>query len=167
MPRALRLGVLLGLAVLAACARMDEAGARQLLERWFWLGDNTYFNSTGECTAAAYDLRSADIKSALALDNNVRPALATMKRRGVLALSHPEGTPDEGFVAVMNADRQTGVALQEAAFSARACMDTPTEGVFRQLLSTPGAVLVFDREAGVMAVMDPKSQRVMLAGGAG
>ncbi len=153
------------LLALAACARMDEAGARAILERWFWVGETVYFKSTRSCTAAVYALRSGDVKSTLAPEENVRAALAAMKRGQVMALRHPEGTPDEAFIAVMNQERPVGVALQDAAFSARACMDEVNEGVFHQLFSTPGALLVFDNQAGVVAVMDADARLVLLAGG--
>lgn len=166
MARARALAGLLSLVILAACARMGEDEARAILERWFWLGDNVYFNSTRECTAALYELRSGEIKSALAVDNSVRAALAALERRSVMALRHEEGTPDEAFIEVMNQDRPVGVALQYAAFSARACMDEAAEGAFHQLFSSPGAVLVYERSANVVAVMDPDLRMVVLAGGA-
>lgn len=166
MARPRAIFALLGLAILAACERMDEDEARAILERWFWLGDNVYFNAARECSAAVYELRSGEVKSALALDSGVGAALATLQRRGVMALSHQKGTPDEAFIEVMNQDRPVGVALQYAVFSARTCMDEAAEGVFHQLFSSPGAVLVFDRETSVVAVMDPKLRMVVLAGGA-
>ncbi len=163
-----RLGApFLAMLVLSGCAQMQEAEARAVLERWFWLGENSYFNSTRDCTAAVYELRGGEVKSTLNPEARVSAALAGLERRGVMALSHPEGTPDEAFVEVMNQDRPVGVALQEAVFSARACMDEAAEGVFHQLLSSPGALLVFDREAGIAAVMDGEARLVVLAGGAG
>ena len=157
----------LAFVALSGCAQMQEADARAVLERWFWLGENSYFKSTRDCTAALYELRGEEVKSTLTLEGRVGAALAGLERRGVMALSHPEGTPDEAFVEVMNQDRPVGVALQDAAFSARACMDEAAEGAFHQLLSSRGAVLVFDREAALVAVMDPQARLVLLAGGAG
>ena len=157
----------LALLALGACAQMQEAEARAILERWFWLGENVSFSSTRDCTAAVYELRSGDVKSTLAPEARVGAALAALERRSVMALRHAEGTPDEAFVEVMNQSRPVGVALQDAAFSARACMDEQAEGVFHALLSTKGALLVFDREAGVVAVMDGESRLVVLAAGAG
>ena len=157
----------LAFVALSGCAQMQEADARAILERWFWLGENVWFSSDRECTAAIYQLRGGEVKSTLNPEGRVGAALAGLERHGVMALSHPEGTPDEAFVEVMNQNRPTGVALQEAVFSARACMDEAAEGVFHQLLSSQGALLVFDREAGVAAVMDGEARLVVLAAGAG
>ncbi len=166
MGRARRILAPLALLLLpAACAQMDEAGARAILERWFWLGEMRYFNSTRTCTAALYELRSGEVKSALAPEARVGAALAALERGGVLALTHPEGTPDEAFVEVMNRSRPVGVALQETAFSARACMDEATEGAFHRMFSAPGALLVFDRGAGLVAVMEPQARQVLLVAG--
>jgi len=157
----------LALLVLSGCAQMDEAQARGVLERWFWLGENVYFRSTRDCTAAVYTLRSDEVKSTLNPEMQVGAALAGLARGKVMGITHPEGTPDEAFIEVMNQNRPVGVALQDAAFSARACMDGEAQGIFHQVLSTPGALLVFDHAAGIVAVMDGQAGLVVLAGGAG
>jgi len=130
-------------------------------------GDSLYFKSKSTCTAAVYSLRSGAVKSALPVAGNVDEALARLEARGVLGMAHPEGTPDEAFIAVMNADRAIGVGLQNAAVGARACMDDATQGILNQLLKTRGAVLAFDPETGLVAIMDPGAGLVVLAGGAG
>ena len=154
-------------AVLTACAQMGEAEARAVLARWFVPGDNLYFKSKSTCTAAVYSLRSGAVKSTLPVAGNVDEALERMRARGVLGMAHPDGTPDEAFIAVMNADRAIGVGLQNAAVGARACMDDATQGIFNQLLKTKGAVLAFNPETGLVAIMDPGAGLVVLAGGAG
>ena len=155
------------LVVVTACAQMGEAEARAVLARWFVPGDSLYFKSKSTCTAAVYSLRSGAVKSTLPVAGNVDEALERMRARGVLGMAHPDGTPDEAFIAVMNADRAIGVGLQNAAVGARACMDDATQGIFNQLLKTKGAVLAFDPETGLVAVMDPGAGLVVLAGGAG
>ena len=157
----------MGLALLAACAQMSEAEARAALARWFVPGDSLYFKSKSTCTAAVYSLRSGAVRSALPVLGNVTDALEQMRARGVLGMGHPDGTADEAFVAVMNADRATGVALQNAAVGARSCMDDTTQGIFNQLLTTRGAVLAFDPDTGLVAIMDPGTGLVVLAGGPG
>ena len=169
MRRAGRIWALLAplalLLALTACAQMDEAGARAILARWFVPGEALYFRSTRDCTAGLFRLRSGEVKPRLVPEERVSAALAALERGKVLALAHPQGTPDEAFVEVMNQSRPVGVALQEAAFSARECMDEEAQGLYRRLWTTPGAVLVFDRAAGLVAVMDPEARMAALATG--
>ncbi len=159
--------LIVALVLLTACARLSEAEARAVLAQWFVPGDNLYFKAKSRCVAAVYALRSGAVKSALPVAGNVEAALERMRARGVLGLAHAQGTPDEAFVAVMNADRATGVALQGAMVQARECMDETTEGMFNQVLTARGAVLAFDPQSGLAAVMAPDGGLVVLAGGAG
>ncbi|PIE13899.1 MAG: hypothetical protein CSA70_04100 [Rhodobacterales bacterium] len=156
---------LAGMAALAGCDRHDETGARSLAAQWFDLGETVYFNSHSACTAAVFRAKSGALKAQMPLFSSVEAVMAN-GRQNAFALSVDGMTADQMFIDVMNADRPTGVAMQAAGLEARNCMDEATRTAFYNALRTEGGVVVFSREAGAFAVLDPQSGLVVLTSGA-
>ncbi|MCP5037335.1 MAG: hypothetical protein GY945_07015 [Rhodobacteraceae bacterium] len=157
----------LGLTILAACARHDQDEVRVLLSRWFSLGDTVYFSSQQSCTAAVFEIRSEQVKSALRLETEMTRALRTLEKTGVLTLSIEGKSPDQIFIDVTNADRSLGMGVQEAAILSRDCMDEATEGAFHAALSSVTSLFVWHEEEASLVIFDRQQKRVLLVSGAG
>lgn len=150
-----------------ACSKDQEADVRALLTRYFSLGETVYFEAKLECTAAMFKVQTDDIKSAARVNSDAGAALFEYKRSGIMALADPTKTPDEGFLELMNTDRVIGVAMQGASILAKNCMDEATISGFFYAMSNPSASMIFLRDGGAMAVLDPATRLVIYARGDG
>ncbi len=157
--------VAVGLAgVLSGCDRDKPDDLRGRVGQWFALGDTLYFNSTMHCTAALYELDTDDLKAALPLSGSVGEALARLKVAGIIALRDDGQSPDVGFVEMMNMNREMGVALQATALEGKSCMDETAVSALHYAMSEPRSVMVYDRAAGLLVLMDPAHGFVVVAG---
>lgn len=154
-------------AVLAGCAREDEAGMRDRLERWFALGATAYFAARGDCAVAVFHLRDDRIGAAMPVTGSVGEMLYALPRRGAAALDDPGQAPDAALVDLANAERATGMAMRRVGLEARACMSDDAEGDFHRVLTSPEAVLAYDTETGTLMLMDRGRRRLLAAMGAG
>ncbi len=154
------------LAVLTGCAREDEAAMRERLDRWFSLGETLSFAAELDCAAGLFRLVDDSLAASLPVVGSVGEMLFTLPREGVAALDDPEQAPDAALVDLVNADRPMGMAMRRAGLEARACMDEATEGAFRTALLSPGALLVYETESGMVALMDRENRLVVAAMGA-
>ncbi|OUS20687.1 hypothetical protein A9Q95_10285 [Rhodobacterales bacterium 59_46_T64] len=160
------LGLLgVGGAVLTGCDRHGEDEVRAALERWFYLGDATYFASNSACTAAMYKAQSFDVKSSLRTENSVEAAIYGYKQSGTFALQRAGITPDQAFLDAMNADRPLGVLIQAAGLEGKNCMDETITSAFHYALSNPEGVIVFDKDLGALIMLDPRTRLVIFASG--
>lgn len=150
---------------LSACSRHNENDVRTMLDRWFSMGDQVYFKSAYRCTAAVFDLRSVQAKSALQIENEMMRGLRVLDRTGVMALSLEGESPDQVFLSIMNANRDVGVPVQVAAVLSRDCMNAATEGVFHAALTNPEALFVWYGDEASIVIMDPIQKVVILASG--
>lgn len=156
---------LLALLTITGCARHNQTDVQALLMRWFALGDTVYFSSKFRCTAAVYDLRSVQVKSALRIETEIQRGLMTLRRTGTMALRLEGESPNQVFLSVMNADRAVGVPVQVAAVLSRNCMDLETEGVFHTALINPASLFVWQQDEESLVVLDPDQKKVILASG--
>ena len=159
-------GLGLALAVVAGCARDDEAAMRARLGQWFSLDETVAFSARMDCAAAHFGIVDGAIKAAMPLERGVAGMLRALDRRGVAALDDARQAPGDGIAAVLDADRAVGTAMRLAALEARACMSGPLEGRFRQLLTRPRAVLAYDTENGAVMVLDRGAGVLLVAMGA-
>lgn len=150
---------------LSACSRHGENEVRTLLDRWFALGEQVYFQSAFRCTAAVFDLRSTEPKSALRIENEMTRGLRILERTGIMALSLEGESPDQVFLAIMNANRNIGVPVQVAAVLSRDCMDLTTEGVFHAALTNTNSLFVWHGDEASIIILDPDQKVVVLASG--
>lgn len=150
---------------LAGCKRDSEADLRARAGQWFALGDTIFYHATRGCSAAVFELDTDDLRAALPLSSSVGEALARIKLTGLIALKDDRQSPDAGFVELMNMDREMGVALQATALEGKSCMDELAVSALHYAMSEPRSVMVFDRAAGLLALMDPEHGFVVIAGG--
>lgn len=156
----------IAVAMLAACARDDEAAMRARLGQWFSLGGTVSFAARWDCAAGVFVLRSDSIGAAMPVTGSVAEMLATLTRQGRAALDDPAQAPDAALVDLANAERATGYALRRAALEARACMDADAGAAFHAGLTAPAAMLAFDRSSGTVIVIDRGAGRLVAAMGA-
>jgi len=153
--------LLLLLSGLTGCARHNEDQLRTLLSRWFSIGDVAYFKSRMSCTAAMFETRSSQVKSALRIEAEMTRALRNLERTGIMALSLDEKSPDQVFVEITNANRSLGLAVQEAALMARDCMDVDTKGAFHAALSNVESLFVWHKEEAALIVFNPQQRQAL------
>lgn len=153
------------LAALSACSRHGEDQLRQMLDRWFWLGDTVYFQSQMRCTAAVFETRISDVKSALRLETEIRRGLFTLERTGILALTLPGQSPEQVLLTLINFDRSIGSPIMNAALFGRNCMDADTEGAFHAAVSGAQSLLVWVPEDEILIILDSENERLVLASG--
>lgn len=161
------LGLLILLAAPAACKREDEASLRDRLEPWFAVGETLAFTARRDCAAAAFRLVHAEIGAGVAVASSVPEMLRVRPGQRALAVDAPDLAPDAAMVAIVNADRPTGMAMRRAALEARACMAGPLEGTFRQTLLNPRAVLVWDGAGRTVLLLDRDAGLLVVAMGEG
>lgn len=152
-------------AALSGCARHAEDDLRQLLNRWFSLGDTVYFQSKVRCTAAVFELRVSEVKSALRLETEIRRGLFTLERTGIMALTLPDQSPDQVLLSVIEADPKVGAPVQNAAVFGRDCMDQEAEGAFHAAITGVESLLVWLPDEAALVLFDPVNRRVVLASG--
>lgn len=158
---------LAGLLALAGCARHSEEEARALVAGWADLGETLYFESRRACTVAVYRLKSADVKARVPLFESAEAVIRNGRQEGAFALSVPGKTADRLFIELMNADRSTGVALQEVMLEARPCMSGTARNSFYAALNADPSVVIFSRGQAASAVLDPVRGIVVFTSGGG
>lgn len=149
-------------AVLAGCAREDEAAQRDRLEPWFSLGDTLSFVARRDCAVGLYEVVTPEVKSALPLVADVVQMQRRIDARGAAALDVAGQGADVAMVAMANHARSTGMAMRRAGLEARACMDDRSEGVFRHALDHPGGVIAWDAETRMLILMT-RDEGVLIA----
>lgn len=160
-----RVGPLLALATLAACAREDEAAMRARLEGWVSLGPTQYFSARADCAVGVFGLVSDAIGAAMPVAGSVEEMAHVLRRQGRAALDDPAQSPDGALIALANADRVAGYAMRRAALDGRACMDATAAAAFHAALTAPGAVLAWDGDSGTVMVIDRDARRFIAAVG--
>ncbi len=156
---------LAALSALSACSRHGEDQLRQMLDRWFWLGDTVYFQSQMRCTAAVFETRISDVKSALRVETEIRRGLFTLERTGVLALALPGQSPEQVLLTLINSNRSIGSPIMNTALFGRNCMDADTEGAFHAAVSGAQSLLVWVPEEKTLIILDSENERLVLASG--
>ena len=161
--------VLIALATLsltAACVREDEAGLRDRLDQWFSLGDTVGFAARQDCAAGAFRLVDPSIKAQMTVASSVGSMLMQLDRVGRVALDDTAQSPDRAMVAVVNAQRHTGMQMRRAALEGRACMDDIVTSAFRHALDAPRAILAYDQDARSLMLLDPVTGLLVVTMGA-
>lgn len=157
---------LAALAFVAACDRHSEDEARAIAAQWFDIGETLHFDSRRPCTAAVFRAQSGEVKSRVPLFASVEEVIGNRAQPDAFAISNEEMSVDALFVAFMEADRATGLALQETSLAARACMDDATRQAFYSALTVSPSVLVFSAPDGAIAILDPVRRHVVMTSGA-
>lgn len=159
---------ILALATLAltACDRHSEDEARALAAHWFDIGETLHFASQRHCTAAVFRAQSGEVKSRVPLFASAEAVIGNGAQAGIFAISASDSSVDVLFLALMNADRPTGLALRETGLAARPCMTEATRQAFHSALTVSPSVLVYSAPDGAFAVLDPVRRHVVLTSGA-
>jgi hypothetical protein len=158
---------LAALALLAGCARDEEAAQRAWLGQWFALGETLAFAATRGCAAGLYRVVTPQVKSALPVTRDVATMQREIAGRGAAALDVPGMTADAALVAMANHHRPTGMAMRRAGLEARACMDARGESAFRHALDDGRTVLGWDAGRGALVLMMPGEGLLVVAMGEG
>lgn len=154
------------LAVLASCDRYSESEMRDRVARFLPVTQTLSFKAKLDCSAGAFRLKDASIGAEVSVATGLIGMLTMLNRRSIVALDDPQVSPDRAMVDAANFDRATGMAMRRAILEARACMDDQLSTEFGRLLSTPGAVLAFDREKTSVMIIDHDNLVVVVARGA-
>ncbi len=155
-----------GMLALAGCKRADEPELRALLAGWVPLGETVSFSATRGCAAGLFQLVSPRIASRMRIARSVREAAIILKSHDQVAIIARRLTPDHALLQLVDIDRRMGMQMRMAGLEGRACMDRAAEAAFAAALVNPAAVLLMDRDTGVLALMDAEDGLVIAAMGA-
>lgn len=155
----------LALLALAGCGLDSEDKLRARLDGWVSLGETVYFASTRECTAAVFELTSAEIKSAVPLTSSVAEGLNWLQRGKRVGFDVAGSSPTAISEYAMSLDLPVGLGVLSAGVAAGKCMTEAVQGRYLDALTDPRAVLIFDPEDNVLAVIDRRARQVFFARG--
>ncbi|WP_113910526.1 hypothetical protein [Roseovarius dicentrarchi] len=162
-----RLGAICaGILALAGCKRTTEADLRDLLAGWVPLGETVSFNATRGCAAGLFQMVGPRIASRVRIAGSAREAAIILRSHDQVAIVAPRLTPDDALLDLVEVERNAGMKMRMAGLEGRACMDRETEAAFAAALVNPAAVILMDRGAGVLALMDTEDRLLIAALGA-
>ena len=151
--------------LVAGCARMDEAGMRARLERWFSVGETQYFSARSGCAAGMFALVDDSIGAEMPVTGSAPEMVHALGRGGPAALDDGAQAPDAALIALANADRATGYALRRAGLEGGQCMNAALQQAFYDALTAPAAVLAFDAQEGMVILLDREKKLLIAAVG--
>ncbi|MDO5756024.1 MAG: hypothetical protein Q4P24_00700 [Rhodobacterales bacterium] len=143
-----------GVLALAGCKRMDEGQMRSILSGWVPLGDTVFFQATGACAVGVFQIADPRIAAPMPVAGSAREAATILNSQGQVAIVAPRLTPDVALLHLIAIQGEAGTKMRMAGLEGRACMDLAAETTFASALINPSAVLLMDRDTGLMALLD-------------
>lgn len=148
---------------LTGCDRDSEAGVRETLEAWFYMGQTRYFDSRRRCTAAVFSVRVDRPRPELEVQDNLAAAMAAMRSSGFGAIRMADYSPNDlTDNMLLEGDGAFGSQVLGTAAQAGDCTDDDTaRQQVLEALTRKGATLVYDSSHGALVVLDPARMRVI------
>lgn len=150
----MRLLFLVAFMVLGACRPETAEEARGEVARWLYPGEELAFGSGRQCTAAAFRLTQPFLRAEALQVAGADRAVWHIARREAVAILDARLSPDGISRALVAADLAQGVALISAVTAPRPCMGEAMARGAGELMTTPGAVLIYDARARVVVIAD-------------
>ncbi|ROT96281.1 hypothetical protein [Histidinibacterium lentulum] len=150
----MRLVFLAAFLVLAACRPESGEEAREAVARWLYPGEELAFGSGRRCTAAAFRLNQPFLRAEAIQVSDADQAVWHIAQGEAVAMRDARLSPDGLSRVLVAADLAAGAALISAVTAPRPCMgEAMTQGA-GDLMTTPGAVLIYDGRARVVVIAD-------------
>ncbi|MCW9043523.1 MAG: hypothetical protein OQK05_09300 [Pseudopelagicola sp.] len=159
-----RAGVL-ALAVLAGCAKDDEAEVRAELGDWVTPGATLYFQSRLGCTAARFETRSPRPLPGVAMAQSLADVMRHVAAERTVAFNVEGHSPTRVSEEVMRANLPGGIGLLSAGVGGKACMDDAEQARYVTALNDPGVVMIYAPQGNALVLLDTGRREVFFVRG--
>lgn len=150
----MRLLIFLAVLMLGACRPETAEEARAAVARWLYPGAELAFGATTGCTAAAFRLTQPFLRAEAWQVPDAERAAWHIARGQAVAIRDVAQSPDALSRALLAADLARGVALISVVTAPKPCMGEAMTRGAAQLMTTPGAVLIYDAPARIVVIAD-------------
>ncbi|KAE9627614.1 hypothetical protein [Parasedimentitalea maritima] len=157
--------VVLALTGLAGCAMDKEDEVRAQIGDWVSLGDTSYFKSSMSCTAGVFEVEGVRITSLISKARSVATGMTLLKSGEAVAFDVKGLSPNAVSEQIMTKDLPQGLGVLSSGVAGKGCMDETTKNAYLRALLDPEAVLMFDPNGNVMAVLDRHNERLFFSRG--
>ncbi|PCJ09417.1 MAG: hypothetical protein COB16_04435 [Rhodobacteraceae bacterium] len=155
----------LALTGLAACAMDQEDEVRLRVGDWVKLGETTYFKSSMSCTAGVFEVEATRITSLISKVRSVGTGMLLLKHGEAVAFDVKGQSPNAVSEQIMTRDLPQGIGVLSSGIAGKNCMSDTVKSAYLRALLDPNAVLMFDPDGNVMAVLDRRNAQLFFARG--
>lgn len=155
----------LALIGLAGCAMDKEEEVRAQIGDWVKLGETGYFHSTMSCTAAVFRVKGLRITSLISKARTVGTGMTLLKQGNAVAFDLKGLSPNAVSEEIMTIDLAQGIGVLSSGVAGKDCMSADVKRAYLRALLDPEAVLMFDPNGNMMAVLDRRRKWMFYARG--